>query len=98
MSTSAGIMGLKVRKLCFNTYVVVVYQLQHAVYNISEFEHGPPEASSTSFSSIVPTILNQLRVPTSSEMICKWKVCVCVFNPLHKGARKKKHMFSITIP
>ena len=65
MSTYAGIMGLKVRKLRFNTYVGVVYQLQHAVYNMAEFEHAPPEASSTSFSSLVPTILNQLRVPTS---------------------------------
>ena len=76
MSTYAGIMGLKVRKLHFNTYVGVVYQLQRAVYNMAEFEHGLPEASSTSFSSFVPTILNQLRVPTSSEMFCKWKVCV----------------------
>ena len=59
-------------------YVGVVYQLHRAVYNMVEFELGLPGASSTSFSSFVPTILNRLRVSTSSEMICKWKVCVYI--------------------
>ena len=48
----------------------VVCQVQCAVYNMAEFEHGPPEAGSTSFRSSVPPILNQLRVPTSSESVC----------------------------
>ena len=70
----------------------VVYQVQRALYNMAEFEHGHPEPGSASFSSSVPTILNQLGVPTLSEIMCKRKVCV--YNPPHIGARKTKPRYS----
>ena len=65
----------------------VVYQVQHAAYNMAEFEHGPPEAGSTFSSSSAPMVLSQLRAPTSSEIMCKQEVHVN--NPPLTGARKK---------